>query len=354
MILKHRKHDPSNDTAMLEAEPIDPVLELQYMFEDGDELVYTAMRESMSALYHSVSTRDANIVMEGLKDLAKSAWQFFKDVASKIWNFIKNSFDYITSFFQDFEKFIESHKDNIFKFKEFDVQGFAYDIKKTEVDNCGIRKIIDNYNTQVSKLKDGDLSDVQKYISKEYNKDTMNEIRGKVSGAGKSIKADNFKNELEKMYRGGKPKATITVNVSKLNEMINTWKQYKDIIKEVKEDGNSVQSFFDDASDFFRSMPNYEYDTNNEKKINKYRIGHDKDGFTKDDSGSDEYNSDLYKRQTALYNFCFKMTRDIGSIYTVAYTTKVAMLKEAMGFYKGVIRRALSPFADTKKDGDKK
>lgn len=323
--------------------------------EIGDSIVYQAMMDSMCALYHGVCAEDMGIVREGLGDMAKSAFEFFKNIIQKIASFIKNTFNYLMSFVLDFDKFIDKYKDNQSKFKEFEVQGYEYTIDEKEVDNCGIDKIIGNYNSNVEKVKKMEMGDLQKMIVEEKSKDTMDKLRGQIVGSGGQIKADKFEDALLKKYRGGKTsKITVKVNSSTIGNFIDDFRQFKKLVKDTKEEGFKIQSLLSDLADFFKNMPEYNYKDSNTRKIQHYRLSSDtKSGDLKTDKTNEEnYESDYYKKLTAYYNFCFRMTKDIMAIYTRAYTAKVNALKEAISFYKGVIRKALSPFNE-KEEGSK-
>lgn len=354
MIFQNRKNSiiPNAPSAFLSAENIPESLVFESLFDGSDDVIYTAMMESMSALYHGVCAQDQHIVMEGIKDMAHTAYEFFKDLLKRFVTFIKNTFDLLASYILDFDKFIDKHSMNASRFKPFEVQGFTYTIPNTPVDNCGITKITNTYNSTVNKLKSMSMGDIQEIITKEKGKDSMAILRGRISNAGGSIKEDRYEKSLDKQYRDGKDnKHTITVNATEVNTMITDFKTFKSLVKEVKEDGNNVQSLFNELADFFKEMPQYEYKSTNDRQINNYKLDADVKAGTvgHDKSGSESYTVELYKKQMAWYNFCLKLSKDIAYIYSKAYNAKVAALKEAISFNRGVIRKALSPFADKEK-----
>lgn len=342
-------------SAFLSKEQIPESLAFESLFEGSDTILYTAMMESMSAIYHGTCAQDKRIVMEGFKDMARTAYEFFKNIVKKVLNFVKNSFDLLDSYIRDFDKFIESHESNASKFKPFEVQGFTYTISSSPVDNCGITRIVEGYNNHTNKIKEMSLGDVQDLIAKDCNRDVMSGLRAKISGVSGMIKEDRFEESLFKQYRNGKKtKETIKVDSSTLNGMIADYRKFKSLVKEVKADGHAVESLFNELADFFKEMPQYEYDSSSTRKINNYNIKTDIKGgsASPEKTGSEEYSGDLYKKMGAWYNHCFKMSKDISYIYSKAYNAKISAMKEALGFYRGNIRRALSPFADKEKGAE--
>lgn len=343
------------DSAFFSPESEDKIMTSanESFYEIGDAIVYQAMMDSMCAVYHGVCADAPEIIREGLGDMAKSAYEFFKNIVKKIVNFIKNTFNYLMSYIQDFDKFIDKYKDNQTKFKGFEVQGYNYTIEDKDVDNCGIEKIVNQYNSNVEKIKKMEMGEIQELISKEISKDEMGKLRGQISGAGGNIKADKLSDALMKKYRGGKTsKVTIKVNPSTIGDLISDFRKYKEMLKGVKEEGYKIESILNELADFFKGMPDYEYKDSDNKEVHTYKISTDRDkGDVKTEkSKTESYDTDYYKKLTAYYNFCFRMTKDIMAIYTRAYTTKVAALKEALSFCKENIRRALSPFADSSDD----
>ena len=346
MLFKSKRNPVTAEAAFLSEEKIPMMVAFEEIFYNGDETVHRAMLESIQATYQGLCADDVRIVTEGFKDLANKAYEFFKSVLRKVVNFISNVVGYISSYIQDFEKFIEKYKDNISEFKPFDVQGFTYTITPNAVDNCGLTRIVTGFNTTSNKLKTMSLGDIQTLIAKEAGKDQMSELRAKIAGVSGSLKEDKFSSALFKQYRDGKDsKHTIKVDHGTINSMINEFKELKKIVKEVEAEGKDLQGVFNDIIDFFKSMPQYEYTNSSEKKINSYKMKTSSDGASFDKDQSDEYSNDHYKKVTAYYNFCFKLSKDMSAMYSKAYTSKVLAIKEAIGFNRSVIRKALSPFA---------
>lgn len=358
MIFHNRKtNKPVIESAFLSEEHIPESLAFESLFDGSEDVVHTALIESMSAMYHGVCAQDQSIIMEGFKDMASKAYNFFKDLLKKIANFIKNSFDLLESYILDFDKFIAKHEMDVTKFKPFEVQGFDYSISDSPVDNCGIDKVVNGYNSYINKIKTLPMGDIQKKIADAKGRDSMSALRGKLAGESGMVKADRFDDALFKRYRGGKSsKHTIKVDAARVNNMIIDYRKFKSLVKEVKADGNNVQSLFNDLAEFFNDMPKYDYESSDHRTIRNYHIDADPKNGTAvaNKSGEDdEYSMDLYKKMGAWYNFCFNMSKDIAYMYSKAYNAKVSALKEALSFNRGVIRQALSPFADKKGEGDK-
>ena len=354
-MFRFRSAEPtaSTESVFIGPEAISDVMLSSMMFESADAEVFKAMSDSMCAMYQVVSCGDMEIAREGLGDMAKSAWEFFKSIIKKIASFIKNAFNYMMSYILDFEKFIDQYKDNLNNFKEFEISGYTYTIDTEPIDNAGISKIVDQYNSNVDKVKKMELVDVQKLISQELGKESIGELRAKLCGKSGIIKPDKFVREMEKKFRNGKgSKGTVKVNSALVSSFIDEFKKYKELLDSVKEDGYNVQGVLNDMADFFHGMPTYEYRDSDNKRIKQYKISADgkKGEFKAEESGEESHSTDYYKKLTTYYNFCYRMCRDIAGIYSKAYTVKVAALKEAVGFYKTVIRKALSPFADKVKD----
>lgn len=336
---------------------IDPVTESDNISSDGDYIVYQAMADSFSALYHSICCKDVSIVQEGFKDFINTVWEFFKNIAKSIANFIKNVFNYLASFVMDFEKFIEKYKDNVGKFREFEVNGYNYTIDSEKISDDKVQHVISEYNGYISKLKDKELVDVEKHITEQLSKEELNKIRGELAGTGGSLKPDKFEKEMAKKFRDGKS-ATVRIKVdhSTAEDFISSFQTLKGTLEDVKEDGYNIHSLFDDMANFFRELPSYDYDnSNSRKKIDHYNLSADteKGNFKAEKSGDKDYSDDYYKKLNIYYNFCFRMCKSYAAIYNKAYSIKIAAIKEAMEFYKTTLRRALSPFADKEEDSDK-
>lgn len=315
------------------------------MFVDADNYVHKAMMESFCAVYQGMCANDKRIIMEGFSDFAKSAYEFFKNIVKKIWNFVKNAFNYIMSYITDFDKFIDKYKENISKFKPFEVSGYDYTIDMGDIPSGGIDRIVNQYNKNVKNVSGMSMDEVRKIIQAELSKDVMSTIRGEMCGKS-NVKADKFEDALKDHFRGGKKsKSVIKVDSSSINKMIDEFKELKEHLSKVKDDANNVTSTLDEFSDFFKGMPNYDY-KDGDRRISHYKLSH-KDGSMDAKKEEDEsYGEANFRQITAYYNFCFKMCKEMSTIYTKTYSAKIAAIKEALSFYRSTIRRALSPFGD--------
>ena len=315
------------------------------MFVDADNYVHKAMMESFCAVYQGMCANDKRIIMEGFSDFAKSAYEFFKNIVKKIWNFVKNAFNYIMSYITDFDKFIDKYKENVSKFKPFEVSGYEYTINMNDIPSGGIDRIVNQYNKNVKNVSGMSMDQVRKIIQAEMSKDVMSTIRGEMCGKS-NVKADKFEDALNDHFRGGKKsKSVIKVDSSTINKMIDAFKELKEHLSKVKDDSNNVTSTLDEFSDFFKGMPNYDY-KDGDRRISHYKLSH-KDGSMDAKKEEDEsYGEANFRQITAYYNFCFKMCKEMSTIYTKTYSAKIAAIKEALSFYRSTIRRALSPFGD--------
>ena len=320
------------------------------LYEAADIAVYQAMCDSMCATYQGICANAPEIVLEGLGDMMKSAYEFFKGIIKKVVAFIKNTFNYLMSYVLDFDKFIDKYKANMSNFKPFEVSGFTYTIEGSEVDKVGIEKIINEYNSRVNNIKKMEMGDIQKIILECKSKDELGKIRARIAGLkenDKHVRSNNFTEAMMKGFHDGKTsKHTIEVNSGNINEIVSEYKEFKELIKDVKEEGNKIQAIFEDLRDFFKEMPHYEYSDSDHKKVKTYTLSDGGDHIDKKEGSDEDYNSDYYKKLTTYYNFLFRYSKDLMAIYTKAYQTKVSALKEAISFHTGVIRKALSPFAD--------
>ena len=320
------------------------------LYEAADIAVYQAMCDSMCATYQGICANAPEIVLEGLGDMMKSAYEFFKGIIKKVVAFIKNTFNYLMSYVLDFDKFIDKYKANMSNFKPFEVSGFTYTIEGSEVDKVGIEKIINEYNSRVNNIKKMEMGDIQKIILECKSKDELGKIRARIAGLkenDKHVRSNNFTEAMMKGFRDGKTsKHTIKVDSGNINEIVSEYKEFKELIKDVKEEGNKIQAIFEDLRDFFKEMPHYEYSDSDHKKVKTYTLSDGGDHIDKKEGSDEDYNSDYYKKLTTYYNFLFRYSKDLMAIYTKAYQTKVSALKEAISFHTGVIRKALSPFAD--------
>lgn len=324
---------------------------IEEMFQGSDETVQKVMAESFCAVYHGMCAEDRAIVQEGLGDMAKSVYNFFKNLLKKFINFVKNTFNYLASYVGDFEKFINKYKDNMTKFKPFEVSGYSYTIDTSKIDRFGIDKLVNVYNTNVGKVTQMGGDEFAEFLKKELNKDKIAEMRGKVLGMDKSIRESRYDEELKKRYRDGKSsKHNIKVDSTYVSNIIGEYKTLKEAIDELKDEANNVEATINDFADFFKSMPQYEYSDGGSKRMKKHRISDGGDHGDIKDDGDEDYSNDSYRRLVAYYNFCFKVSKEVLGAYTKAYNAKIGAIKEALSFYRGVIRSALSPFASKEKD----
>ena len=328
---------------------------IEEMFQGADETAQKVLAESFCAVYQGMCAEDKAIVMEGLGDMAKSVYNFFKKLAKKFANFVKNVFNYLASYIGDFEKFIDKYKDNMGKFKPFEVSGYSYTIDTGKVDKFGIEKLITIYNGNVNKVTSMSGDDFNNFMKKELHKDKIAEMRGKVIGLDKSIRSSKYNDELKKKYRDGKTaKHNIKVDSMYISNIIGEYKTLKEAIDDIKEESHNVEGTINDFADFFKSMPQFEYKDGGGKHLTKHKISDGGDHGEIEDDGDEDYSNDSYRRLTAYYNFCFKLSKEVLAAYTTAYNAKITAIKEALSFYRGVIRQALSPFADKDKDTDVK
>lgn len=354
---KNPEFSVNKDSVFIGPDVVSDVMLNSIMFESADQNVLKTMMDSMCATYHGISSNDIDIIREGVGDMLKSAWKWFVEIIKKIGAYIKNAFNYLMSYILDFEKFIDKYKDNISKFKEFNVSGFTYTITDEPIDNAGISKVVSIYNSKLHDVEKMTDADITAMIKEELSKETLGKLRGTLSGSENVISADKFVSSMEKKFRNNKSsKSTIKIDSSTLSEYIDNFKNSKKLLEDVKEDGHNVQTVLNDMADFFRSMPQYDYHDSDHKEVTHHEIEADpKKGEVKiTEREKKDYSSDYYKKLIKYYNFCYRMCRDIAGIYSKAYTTKIAALKEATEFYKTVIRKALSPFADRNTDESSK
>ena len=330
--------------------PVDRAVTLDNLIYD-DESDSIALKESFISLHHAIMCDSVEIVQEGLTDFFKSAWEYFKALAKKIYDFIANVIRYMLSYFMKFESFIEKYQDNIDKFEEFKVSGYKYTINDDDIDTTGVEKIIDSYNANANNIEKKSLADIQELVDKDLNGNVLNEMRGKIVGKGGSIKANNFHKELQKKYRDGSSiTKSITITSDVVRDYINDFKEFKSKIDSVKEEGYNIQELFTSMADFFHSLPDYEYTDTTTKKMKQTTLSaNPKTGELKiQDNGKQNYSADHHKKYIIYFNCCYRTCKEYAAMYSIAYREKINAMKEAIDFYKNVIRRALNPFGDLK------
>ena len=329
------KIDPTN-TAVLNA-----------LFDEGDELSSKVLRESFCAVYQGLSAGDKRIITEGFTDFFGNVIEFFKKLISKIVNFFKNAFNYLTSYFMDFDKFIKKYEGNI-NFKEFTANIYEYTIPDKPIDRKGITDLVGTYNADLKRIRKMDEPTFKNYITQRAGTDKIDAIRIAICNT-KFVKKNKYKDELAKMFRNGKSDThEETINTGNIREYIAKFRQFKSQLKALKEEQSDVLEIVEDFRDFFSSTPErVELGDGKRKVYFKTLVDSKNAGERITNDKQETVNSKEYERISAFYGFCFRIAKEVCSMYTLAFTSKIAALKEAMGAYKKIIRKALNPMNST-------
>lgn len=329
------KIDPTN-TAVLNA-----------LFDEGDDLSSKVLRESFCAVYQGLSAGDKRIITEGFTDFFGNVIEFFKKLISKIVNFFKNAFNYLTSYFMDFDKFIKKYEGNI-NFKEFTANIYEYTIPDKPIDRKGITDLVGTYNADLKRIRKMDEPTFKNYITQRAGTDKIDAIRNAICNT-KFVKKNKYKDELAKMFRNGKSDThEETINTGNIREYISKFRQFKSQLKALKEEQSDVLEIVEDFRDFFSSTPErVELGDGKRKVYFKTLVDSKNAGERITNDKQETVNSKEYERISAFYGFCFRIAKEICSMYTLAFTSKIAALKEAMGAYKKIIRKALNPMNST-------
>ena len=329
------KIDPTN-TAVLNA-----------LFDEGDELSSKVLRESFCAVYQGLSAGDKRIITEGFTDFFGNVIEFFKKLISKIVNFFKNAFNYLTSYFMDFDKFIKKYEGNI-NFKEFTANIYEYTIPDKPIDRKGITDLVGTYNADLKRIRKMDEPTFKNYITQRAGTDKIDAIRNAICNT-KFVKKNKYKDELSKMFRNGKSDThEETINTGNIREYIAKFRQFKSQLKALKEEQSDVLEIVEDFRDFFSSTPErVELGDGKRKVYFKTLVDSKNAGERITNDKQETVNSKEYERISAFYGFCFRIAKEVCSMYTLAFTSKIAALKEAMGAYKKIIRKALNPMNST-------
>jgi len=329
------KIDPTN-TAVLNA-----------LFDEGDDLSSKVLRESFCAVYQGLSAGDKRIITEGFTDFFGNVIEFFKKLISKIVNFFKNAFNYLTSYFMDFDKFIKKYEGNI-NFKEFTANIYEYTIPDKPIDRKGITDLVGTYNADLKRIRKMDEPTFKNYITQRAGTDKIDAIRNAICNT-KFVKKNKYKDELAKMFRNGKSYThEETINTGNIREYISKFRQFKSQLKALKEEQSDVLEIVEDFRDFFSSTPErVELGDGKRKVYFKTLVDSKNAGERITNVKQETVNSKEYERISAFYGFCFRIAKEVCSMYTLAFTSKIAALKEAMGAYKKIIRKALNPMNST-------
>ena len=329
------KIDPTN-TAVLNA-----------LFDEGDDLSSKVLRESFCAVYQGMSAGDKRIITEGFTDFFGNVIEFFKKLISKIVNFFKNAFNYLTSYFMDFDKFIKKYEGNI-NFKEFTANIYEYTIPDKPIDRKGITDLVGTYNADLKRIRKMDEPTFKNYITQRAGTDKIDSIRNAICNT-KFVKKNKYKDELAKMFRNGKSDThEETINTGNIREYISKFRQFKSQLKALKEEQSDVLEIVEDFRDFFSSTPErVELGDGKRKVYFKTLVDSKNAGERITNDKQETVNSKEYERISAFYGFCFRIAKEVCSMYTLAFTSKIAALKEAMGAYKKIIRKALNPMNST-------
>jgi hypothetical protein len=329
------KIDPTN-TAVLNA-----------LFDEGDDLSSKVLRESFCAVYQGLSAGDKRIITEGFTDFFGNVIEFFKKLISKIVNFFKNAFNYLTSYFMDFDKFIKKYEGNI-NFEEFTANIYEYTIPDKPIDRKGITDLVGTYNADLKRIRKMDEPTFKNYITQRAGTDKIDAIRNAICNT-KFVKKNKYKDELAKMFRNGKSDThEETINTGNIRDYISKFRQFKSQLKALKEEQSDVLEIVEDFRDFFSSTPErVELGDGKRKVYFKTLVDSKNAGERITNDKQETVNSKEYERISAFYGFCFRIAKEVCSMYTLAFTSKIAALKEAMGAYKKIIRKALNPMNST-------
>lgn len=336
--------------------PSQSVTELSYMEETLNFLseYKKEVRNCKYKFYNSISeSASQEVLTESFSDLFES----FKKMIKKFLEFIKSLFNrFIASLHKlvGSDKYITKHKDKFKDFKsdyEFDIEGYTYtfdsNVPLIEVQAKFDKDFVCLDFTDSSKFG-STANDKQNallnFITSKYDDYTDNaendlsEFRGKVLGKTTSIDADEYAEELFKVFRDDTDiKDTITVTYSVVSEALIRFKNYKETEKEIKKTKDKIDREYEQVKKKIEKLVRRDT-TKGANDTIKLVIDDDYNG-----SSSNVYVTNEVRNKIDLYikAVCDRVI-EYSSIHSLAFSAKLDAVKDRTNQDKKILYGALN------------
>lgn len=328
------------DTLLIESYcPTCEALSIIYDTMESDSRIFKSYIHAGLMMESCVSN---DIVLESAGDMFKTISETFNKFIQRVKEFFKKIFTYITSAYQDLDKLALKVKD-IIKDKDVDfkIYGFEFTVMgKPGPDTTEFRKIVSDYNNDMSQLNKLKLSTMKEGIMRWLETSNLDNLRGQVLGTNNNISEDDFLDEVRSYYRNGELSTTeIKVNKTMVLDIINHSKKLEELKKSSIKDRDTLIELLSKTESFFgRTIYTYYKDSTKQVNVNKLNIDNGK--LSTEDNVIDT-NDKLTKIITTYASYKSKQVNKIASMINLVACERVNALKDQIKQERAILRKCL-------------
>lgn len=246
--LKENKNIPSNLKTIA-----DTKLEENYYFNNSLDFLLECHKELLSYkqdFYKTVlecSEDTPYIITESFHDLISSIKQSIKKILAYIETLVSRFITQIAKFIKS-DSYILSKESELKKFSnedKFKIHGYEYTFKDNVpvvdiegLDVYTLIKSVESIKDSSDEDKASKLSDMTAYLSNETN---MDDIRSQILNTNHKVPENTFDNEVFCIFRDGNSEdIEIEIDKSEVLKALDLYKNYKDIIKNIKSSQSKI------------------------------------------------------------------------------------------------------------------
>lgn len=302
------------------------------------------IRSGIQSSYFGELDETPDITMEGVKDIAKSAVEFFKRMLRKFKEYMKKFYMLMYSHLGSFDKFIIKYADVLKDKKpDFHMQGYEFSTRVSFPAILEVETVIQDFNAGLSKISKTSVKEEETKLAQKTSAEESAKIRGAILGVGPIEKGD-FTSTARKLLRGGQSEMKeIHVNASYLKKAINDYNEMKTRLKEYQKEEKKITDMINACIRIFSNGPAVELGSSGQRVYSARSVS-SADGKVKED-GADSTKYDITESNATLvnkyYTIMYSRLNEFASLVLVAMTEKVKAVRDEMRQAEKVIRKSI-------------
>lgn len=316
-----------------------------------EEYGFKINKEHLASVY--IASKDYShleILQEGFSDFMTGVKNFFTRMIEGIKKLYAKVIMVLSSYFMDFDKFLNKYKDELDKVEpSFTLSGFDYTIDKKIPKTDILESIIYQYNKELEDISSLSKEDIIKERQGFMSTENLNKLRASIIDTHYEVPEEDYLDTIKFVLRGEEKEAkNIEINKAKVQSMIKDYPNLKKVYNDVVKEKNRIVTLLMSMQSFFEKSASIYYKGDN-KTIGAGSISQNKQGnMINENKERKTVDYDINKLSVinTFFSFKFVQSKEIGNMTTLALNEKVNILKEALKFYRLVIRRSLGNKVD--------
>lgn len=302
------------------------------------------IKDVSQSLYLGELDETPDIIMEGAKDIAKSAKEFFKRILKKFREFMKKFYMYMYSHLGSFDKFILKYKKELNELKpDFYIQGHEYNTKVRFPDLMDVEELVEDFNSGISRISGNTIKEEEKKLANKTSTDVSAKIRGNIIGVPSIEKGEFTETVRNKLRSGNEDPKEIHVDSTYLKKALIQYKDIKDRLNEYKKEENKIDRMINTIIRIFSNGPSVDLSSSGERvyKISTLSRDDGKIREDKDNTSQYEITENNARLVNKFYSIMYARLNEYSSLIMLAMSEKVKATREELKQTEKIVRRSL-------------